>query len=80
MEDKDVVEESMAAESQIDTARERTPSSIESTPSPEPDLGGEASQEAAPPQKRKGGRKPVCTMLDTASLSLIPPSVDIRNF
>lgn len=53
----------MAAESQIDTARERTPSSIESTPSPEPDLGREASQEAAPPQKRKGGRKPVYTML-----------------
>lgn len=50
----------MAAESQIEPPRGRTPSSIESTPSPEPDAGGgEPSQEPVQPQKRKGGRKPV---------------------
>lgn len=53
----------MAAESKIEPARDRTPSSIESTPSPEPEAGGEPLNEPAQPQKRKGGRKPVCDSL-----------------
>ena len=52
----------MAAESKFENDREGTPSSIESTP--EQDGGAEPSQEPAPPQKRKGGRKPVRSKVD----------------
>lgn len=51
----------MAAESKIEPPHERTPSSIESSPSPEPEASAEPSQEPTQPQKRKGGRKPVCS-------------------
>ena len=54
----------MAADNQVELepVREGTPSSIESTPEHEIEAGaeGEPSQEQALPQKRKGGRKPVC--------------------
>ena len=53
----------MAAETKIEPVRDRTPSSIESSQSPEPELGGEPSQESTQPLKRKGGRKPVCQLL-----------------
>lgn len=51
---------------------ERTPSSVESTP--EADGGAAApAQDQAHPQKRKGGRKPVC--LDT-----LHPCVLVEQF
>jgi hypothetical protein len=42
---------------------ERTPSSIDSSPEPEVEMevGVEPTLEPLPPQKRKGGRKPVST-------------------
>ena len=67
MGDDTTADDDMAAESKIDPSRERTPSSIESSPSPEPEAGGEPSQEQALPQKRKGGRKPVCIPLYAGS-------------
>lgn len=55
----------MAATSKIETGHdEGTPSSIESTP--EQEGQHEMTQEpAALPQKRKGGRKPVSSLLDS---------------
>ena len=57
-------EETMAAASKVEPVDdEGTPSSIESTP--EPDALPELSQEpTAQPVKRKGGRKPVCALID----------------
>lgn len=49
----------MAASSKTDVGRDHTPSSIESTPEQEI----ETAQDHAPPQKRKGGRKPVSIAL-----------------
>lgn len=52
-------DDDMAAEAQLDDdVRGETPESTDSTP--EADATAEASQEPAQPQKRKGGRKPVC--------------------
>jgi len=42
----------------VETSRDGTPSSMESTP--EQEAGAETANEPAQPQKRKGGRKPVC--------------------
>lgn len=61
MGDSTIVEDEMAADSKVEPPREATPSSIESTP--EPEAGAEPSQEPAQPQKRKGGRKPVCNVM-----------------
>jgi hypothetical protein len=47
-----------AGKMDVSPPRDGTPSSIGS--SPEQDIGMEAEQEPAQPQKRKGGRKPVC--------------------
>jgi hypothetical protein len=59
MGDRDTAEEDMAADSKVEPPpREGTPSSIES--SLEQEAEPEPSQEPAQPQKRKGGRKPVC--------------------
>ena len=55
---RNIVEDDMAADSK-EPPREGTPSSIESTPEAEADIGAEPSQEPLQPQKRKGGRKPV---------------------
>ena len=57
-------EETMAAAGKVEPGDdEGTPSSIESTP--EPDALPELSQEpTAQPAKRKGGRKPVCAIVD----------------
>lgn len=41
-----------------EASRDGTPSSMESTP--EQEAGAETANEPALPQKRKGGRKPVC--------------------
>lgn len=62
MGDNDVAIEDMAAPTKVEAgpepSQDRTPSSIQSTP--EPEVQGEPSQEAAQqPVKRKGGRKPV---------------------
>jgi len=43
-----------------DQMQEGTPSSVESTP--EPTSAGGLTQDNPPPQKRKGGRKPVCVL------------------
>lgn len=56
----------MAADSKVEETREGTPSSIGSTP--EQDGGAEPSQEPVQPQKRKGGRKPVCLSTTHASM------------
>ena len=58
----DIVDDEMAADAK-EPPRDGTPSSIESTP--EPEVGAEVSQEPAQPQKRKGGRKPVCVFVPT---------------
>ena len=58
----------MAAESLAEPLREGTPSSLES--SPEPEAGAEASTEQPQPQKRKGGRKPVCFIKTDAKPAL----------
>lgn len=63
MGDSNIVEDDMAAESKLEPPRDGTPSSIESTPEDEAEPGDEPSQEPAQPQKRKGGRKPVCNSL-----------------
>lgn len=58
MGDSSITGGDMAAPSKIESLPDGgTPSSIESTP--EPDPGAEPSQEPVQPQKRKGGRKPV---------------------
>lgn len=56
----------MAASSKIEPERDHTPSSIESTPERIVDVA-DASQEPLPPQKRKGGRKPVSEDTDSWS-------------
>lgn len=71
MGDNSVEDSDMAATAKIEDAADAgTPSSIDSTP--EEDAGTEeAPQEAAQPQKRKGGRKPVRAIPFTDSLSRI---------
>ena len=50
-----------AAIGKVDASRDGTPSSMESTP--EQEAGADAANEPAQPQKRKGGRKPVCATI-----------------
>jgi hypothetical protein len=60
MSDKGAVEEDMAADSKVEPPpRDGTPSSIESSLEQEAEVEPEQEQPAQP-QKRKGGRKPVC--------------------
>lgn len=57
--DDDDDDDGMAVDPKVEAIREGTPSSIESTPEPDI-LAGSEAQDAPLPQKRKGGRKPVC--------------------
>lgn len=59
----------MAVASKLESARDGTPSSIESTPELECDAGAPLDTEQQPvaPPKRKGGRKPVCVASDSRS-------------
>jgi hypothetical protein len=55
------MEEDMSIDKKEDFAREGSDDSMESTPEAEPGLGGPGNPEAQP--KRKGGRKPVGTIM-----------------
>ena len=61
MGDSKTGDDEMTTDSKLEPPRESTPSSIESD-GEQDDAGAEPSLEQAQPQKRKGGRKPVCSL------------------